>query len=399
MNLLRMIKGKKIRAGIIYISILLIILSAMNFSACDTRERIIKIGNQAVLTGEYKSFGEEQLVSMELAVSKISPVNIGGFDYKIEIVTKDDEGNPEKAFLTAREMVDQGVAVVIGSTFDGTTKVSIPVYGEYNIPLITPFAQKTDIVSGNNNFFRMIINNKQKIENIADFIINDIEPQKIIFIDNREEYSSDLMDFMEDLFYEQDREVLRRYSIKIGEDDLTVLAENLLIDEPDHIFFVARHNELALMIKEVRKLGLESRFITEALGMDESIFSFVDSSDLEGTIAIVPEPPSLAIYSEDPNAVNFWHDYNEMLDSLKEETSFSIDGPGEYAPYAYDAVFLVIEAMRRSNSILPEDFMTELKEISFDGVIGNIQFDSNGDRLDPPSTIFIIKDGVWARYN
>jgi len=399
MNLLRMIKGKKIRAGIIYISILLIILSAMNFSACDTRERIIKIGNQAVLTGEYKSFGEEQLVSMELAVSKISPVNIGGFDYKIEIVTKDDEGNPEKAFLTAREMVDQGVAVVIGSTFDGTTKVSIPVYGEYNIPLITPFAQKTDIVSGNNNFFRMIINNKQKIENIADFIINDIEPQKIIFIDNREEYSSDLMDFMEDLFYEQDREVLRRYSIKIGEDDLTVLAENLLIDEPDHIFFAARHNELALMIKEVRKLGLESRFITEALGMDESIFSYADSSDLEGTIAIVPEPPSLAIYSEDPDAVNFWHDYNEMLDSLKEETSFSIDGPGEYAPYAYDAVFLVIEAMRRSNSILPEDFMTELKEISFDGVIGNIQFDSNGDRLDPPSTIFIIKDGVWARYN
>jgi len=288
---------------------------------------------------------------------------------------------------------------VIGSTFDGTTKVSIPVYGEYNIPLITPFAQKTDIVSGNNNFFRMIINNKQKIENIADFIINDIEPQKIIFIDNREEYSSDLMDFMEDLFHEQDREVLRRYSIKIGEDDLTVLAENLLIDEPDHIFFAARHNELALMIKEVRKLGLESRFITEALGMDESIFSFADSSDLEGTIAIVPEPPSLAIYSEDPDAVNFWHDYNEMLDSLKEETSFSIDGPGEYAPYAYDAVFLVIEAMRRSNSILPEDFMTELKEISFDGVTGNIQFDSNGDRLDPPSTIFIIKDGVWARYN
>jgi len=399
MNLFRMIKGKKIRVGIIYISILMIILSAMNFSACDTRERIIKIGNQAVLTGEYKSFGEEQLVSMELAVSKISPVNIGGFDYKIEIVTKDDEGNPEKAFLTAREMVDQGVAVVIGSTFDGTTKVSIPVYGEYNIPLITPFAQKTDIVSGNNNFFRMIINNKQKIENIADFIINDIEPQKIIFIDNREEYSSDLMDFMEDLFHEQDREVLRRYSIKIGEDDLTVMAENLLIDEPDHIFFAARHNELALMIKEVRKLGLESRFITEALGMDESIFSFADSSDLEGTIAIVPEPPSLAIYSEDPDAVNFWHDYNEMLDSLKEETSFSIDGPGEYAPYAYDAVFLVIEAMRRSNSILPEDFMTELKEISFDGVIGNIQFDSNGDRLDPPSTIFIIKDGVWARYN
>ena len=399
MNLSGTINRKAIRSSIIIISIFMIILSAMNFSACDTRERIIKIGNQAVLSGQYKSFGEDQLVSMELAISKISPVSIGGFDYKIKLITKDDEGNPEKAFLIAREMVDQGAAAVIGSTFDGTTKVSIPVYGEYNIPIITPFAQKTDIALGDNNFFRMIINNKQKIENIADFIINDIEPEKIVFIDNREEYSSDLIDFMEELFSEQDKEVLRRYSIKTGEDDLTVLAENLLIDEPDYIFFAAKHNELALLIKEIRELGLESRFITETLGMDESIFSFADSSDLEGTIAIIPEPPSLAIYSEDQDAVNFWHDYNEMLDSLKEESSFSIDGPGEYAPYAYDAVLLVIEAMQRSNSVIPVDFMTELRGTSFNGVTGDIQFDSNGDRLDPPSTIFIIKDGVWARYN
>ncbi len=399
MNLSGTINRKAIRSSIIIISIFMIILSAMNFSACDTRERIIKIGNQAVLSGQYKSFGEDQLVSMELAISKISPVSIGGFDYKIKLITKDDEGNPEKAFLIAREMVDQGVVAVIGSTFDGTTKVSIPVYGEYNIPIITPFAQKIDIAAGSNNFFRMIINNKQKIENIADFIINDIEPEKIVFIDNREEYSSDLIDFMEELFSEQDKEVLRRYSIKTGEDDLTVLAENLLIDEPDYIFFAARHNELALLIKEIRELGLESRFITETLGMDESIFSFADYSDLEGTIAIIPEPPSLAIYSEDQDAVNFWHDYNEMLDSLKEESSFSIDGPGEYAPYAYDAVLLVIEAMQRSNSVIPVDFMTELRGTSFNGVTGDIQFDSNGDRLDPPSTIFIIKDGVWARYN
>ena len=399
MNLSGTTKRKAISSSIIIISIFLIILSAMNFSACDTRERIIKIGNQAVLAGQYKSFGEDQLVSMELAISKISPVSIGGFDYKIKLVTKDDEGNPEKAFLIAREMVDQGVAAVIGSTFDGTTKVSIPVYGEYNIPIITPFAQKIDIASGNNNFFRMIINNKQKIDNIADFIINDIEPQKIVLIDNREEYSSDLVDFMGELLIEQDKEILRRYSIRIGEDDLTVLAENLLIDDPDYIFFAARHNELALLIKEVRQLGLESRFITETLGMDESIFSFADSSDLEGTIAIIPEPPSLAIYSEDQDAVNFWHDYNEMLDSLKKESLFSIDGPGEYAPYAYDAVLLVIEAMQRSNSVIPVDFMTELRGTSFNGVTGDIQFDSNGDRLDPPSTIFIIKDGVWARYN
>ena len=70
--------------------------------SCDSREKIIKIGNQAVLSGEYKAFGEDQLVSLKLAVSELSPVRIGGFDYNIELITADDEGNPEKAFLSVK---------------------------------------------------------------------------------------------------------------------------------------------------------------------------------------------------------------------------------------------------------------------------------------------------------
>ena len=60
---------------------------------------------------------------------------------------------------------------------------------------------------------------------------------------------------------------------------------------------------------------------------------------------------------------------------------------------------LSIEAMKRSNSILPQDFIQELKATSYGGLTGNIEFDSNGNRVDPPSTVFIIRDGVWVRYN
>ena len=87
-------------------TVLILCSLPINFTACQTRDRIIKIGNQAVLSGEYRTFGEDQLVSIALAVSKLSPLRVGGFDYKIEIVTKDDEGNPEKAFLAAKEMID-----------------------------------------------------------------------------------------------------------------------------------------------------------------------------------------------------------------------------------------------------------------------------------------------------
>ena len=36
----------------------------------------------------------------------------------------------------------------------------------------------------------------------------------------------------------------------------------------------------------------------------------------------------------------------------------------------------------------------ELKKTSHDGIVGNIKFNSNGNRVEPPSTIFIIKNRV-----
>ena len=378
-------------------ALILVLILIFNFTACENREKVIKIGSQAVLSGEDKFFGEAQLVSLELAVSELSPVKIGGFDYRLDLVSKDDEGNAEKAFLIAQELVEENVAAVIGSTFNGTTKASIPVFAEFNIPIITTSAQGLDIAPGYSNFFRVIMNNKQRIENIVNFLNDELKPKKLVIIDNSEEYTTNLVDSMVEIFNDKKIAYLKRYTIKHDLNEYQVLAENLLIDEPDYIFFAANYGELADLITEVRNIGLSSQFVTEQLGMDESISLLADKELLEGLVAVIPEPPSLAKYSEDKKAVDFWRKYQDFVSKMKDR-SISKEGPGPYAPYCYDSFYLIIEAMKRSNSILPEDFMGELKKTSYDGIVGNIKFNSNGDRVDPPSTIFIMKNGDWVRY-
>jgi len=374
---------------------LLILIFSFNATACEPRERVIKIGNQTVLSGDYKFYGEDQLVSTRLAASEISPVKIGGFEYRIDVITKDDEGNVEKAFLVSQEMVEEHVVGVIGSTFNGTTEVSTPVYMEYNIPIITPSAQGTELSKIGDNFFRLIINNRQKVENIANFIKNEINPQRLILIDNREEYSVNLVDFMSEMLVDMEVNILNRYSVKVGSEDIDVLVENLLIDEPDVIFFCGQYDELAYFITKVRESGLASRFITEEKGMDDRINLLADEQYLEGLIAIVPQPPSLAKYSEDPRAIDFWRKYSDFVNKVE---NVDIDQPGPYAPYSYDALYVLVDAMKRANSILPDDYIEELRSTSYDGVIGHIEFDSNGDRVNPLSTVFIIKEGSWVRY-
>jgi branched-chain amino acid transport system substrate-binding protein len=397
MNIKKLLPSLFIRLFFLVLVAALLVSLCIDLTSCDYKRRVIKIGNQAVMSGEYESFGQDQLVSIMLAASKLSPMTIGGFDYEIEIVTKDDEGDPEKAFLVAQEMVKEEVAGVIGSTFNGTTEFSIPVYEEYGIPIISPSAQKAGLSAMGNNFFRLVINSRQKIENIASFIDGEIDPKSLVLMNNREEYSIELVDCLKEVLYDYGIETPEPMSVKIGEEDITDIAEYLLMEGPDAVFFCGDYRELASIMTAAEEVGLESTFMTETLGMDDGIFVSTDPQNLEGLLAIIPEPPSLARYSEDPKAVNFWYDFNEYLNEI-ESFDISIESPGQYAPYCYDSVFVLIEAMKNSNSILPNDYIDELKNISYNGVTGHIEFDSNGDIADPMSTVFVVKDGAWVRY-
>jgi len=384
----------------IYLSVTVLILTFfMTFStSCVQRERIIKIGSQNVLTGDFKYYGQDQLVSMNLAASEIAPVRVGGFDYKISIISRDDEGDAEKAFLVSQELVQEGVSGVIGSAFNATTKAAIPNYLEYSIPIITASAPGTDLNKAGSNFFRVIINNDQIVNNVSNFIVDELKPLKIVLIDDGKEYSVNFNSLLQVLLKDNTEnkiENIKTYSLKPETEDYALLSENILIDVPDLVFFCGDYSTLAKVVQGCRDIGVTSVFLAEKLSMDPGILQLVDQKYLEGLMAIVPQPPSLAMFSEDPKAVEFWRKYKDFAPNIK---GVEIEEPGEFAAYTYDAFYILIEAMKKANSTLPEDYITAIRETSYEGVTGKIEFDSNGNLKSPKSTVFIIKNGSWIRY-
>jgi branched-chain amino acid transport system substrate-binding protein len=383
----------------IYTCLFIMILAlSFNNAGCAQRERIIKIGSQNVLSGEFKYYGQEQLVSINLAAKELAPVSVGGFNYKISVVSKDDEGNAEKAYLVSQEMIQENVSGVIGSTFNATTKAALPNYQEFNIPMISTSASGTDFSKNGTNFFRVIINNDQVVENTAGFIVSQYKPEKMVVINDGSEYSVNFIDYLEkslSSISSQKINIFKKYSINSENEDYKLLAENLLIDDCELIFFCGEYQILAKIIDASRKAGVLSSFLTEKLGMDEGITQLTDAKYLEGLMAVVPEPPSLSMFSEDPKAVEFWRKFKDLAPQIK---GVEISEPGKFAPYAYDAFYMIIEAMKKANSTLPEDYIDVLRNLSYDGVTGHIEFDSNGNLKNPQSTIFIIKNGTWVRF-
>jgi branched-chain amino acid transport system substrate-binding protein len=59
------------------------------------------------------------------------------------------------------------------------------------------------------------------------------------------------------------------------------------------------------------------------------------------------------------------------------------------APFAYDAVYIVVDAMKRANSTDPAKILAAMPATSFTGVLGKTQFDNKGD----------LQQGMISLYN
>ncbi|KAJ3472257.1 hypothetical protein NLI96_g13382 [Meripilus lineatus] len=60
-----------------------------------------------------------------------------------------------------------------------------------------------------------------------------------------------------------------------------------------------------------------------------------------------------------------------------------------YAPFTYDAVYIIVDAMKRANSTDPAKILAAMPTTDYKGVIGETTFDSKGD----------LKHGVISLYN
>jgi branched-chain amino acid transport system substrate-binding protein len=67
-----------------------------------------------------------------------------------------------------------------------------------------------------------------------------------------------------------------------------------------------------------------------------------------------------------------------------------------YAPYAYDAAHVMVDAMMKAGSAEPAKYLTELPKTDYQGVTGHIRFDAKGDLTGGAITLYKVQDGKWT---
>ncbi len=345
--------------------------------------RLVRIGHVGPLTGPMAHLGHDNENGVKLAIEEANAagVIIGGEKIRFEMVSKDDEGRPQKGTAVARKIVNAKVAGVIGHLNSDTTTAASKIYFDAGIAQISPSATGVDYTNKDyKTAFRVLANDAQQGVVLGRFAVKTLKAVNIAVIDDRSAYGKGLVDQFEHTAKAAGGDVIIREFTDTTKTDFTAILTRIKAMDPDLVFCGCLDSQTGPMMKQFRNLGLAVTFLSGDGSRTEQFLTLAGDS-AEGAYASSPGVP----LEKMPGGPAFTEKYR---DAFKQEIQL-------YAPYAYDATNALIAAIMQAASIDPEVYLPVLANIEHAGVSGNIRFDEKGDNKASSISLYKVANGQW----
>ena len=361
------------------LSIVLVAAAGALVACGEQKSSEIRIGHVAPLTGGIAHLGKDNENGARLAVDQANQakVQIGGQTVTFALVSEDDQADPKVGATVAQKLVDAKVAGVVGHLNSGTSIPASPIYNQAGVPVISGSATNPKLTEqGFKNQFRIVGRDDQQGPAIASYLAGEKKPKLVAVIDDATAYGEGIANEVEKTLKAANIEVLPREKGTDKTTDWKAVLTKLRGRSPDAVFYGGMDATGGPLLKQGRELGIKA------------VFSFGDGACTDKMKELAGEAAEGLLCSQagiPPQAAS-----KPFLDAYKK--AFNTD-PILYSPFTFDAVNLLIEAMKKADSAEPSKYLPALQKISFNGATGSISFDDKGDRKDAEITIFTMKGG------
>jgi branched-chain amino acid transport system substrate-binding protein len=342
----------------------------------------VRIGQVSPLTGPQAHLGRDNDNGARLALDEINAkgLMIGGKKVTLELKSEDDGADPKTATTVAQKLVDEGVAGVIGHLNSGATIPASKIYSDNGIPQISPSATAVAYTAaGYKTAYRVMTNDAQQGSVLGNYAVTRLGAKKIAIIDDRTAYGQGLADEVEKAAKAAGGEVVAREYTSDHATDFMAILTSIKGKAPDLVFFGGMDPQAAPMIRQMKQLGMTAKFLGGD-GTQTPKFVELAGADAEGALASNPGLPLDAMPGGRAFKTKFETRYGKIQN---------------YSPYAYDAVYVLIEAMKHANSSEPAKYLVELPKTDYQGVTGRVRFDAKGDITGGAVTLYQVKNGKW----
>ena len=351
-----------------------------------------KFGSIGPLTGGAAAYGNAVANSIELAVAEIN-ANGGINGYQVECRGEDDELNAEKSVNAYNTLKDWGMQFLIGSTTSACSLAVSENTHEDNMFQLTPSASAADCVAYD-NVFRVCFSDPNQGLASAQYIgAHKLATKVGVIYDSSDVYSSGIYQTFAQEAPNQGFEVVSAEAFTADNNtDFSVQLQKAKDAGADLVFLPIYYKDASLILTQANTMGYDPTFFgVDGLDGILSVENF-DTALAEGVMLLTP----FAADATDDLTVNFVKNYKEKYG----------DTPNQFAADAYDAVFILKQALESKNatpdmstSDLCEALKSAMTEIEASGLTSTkMTWDASGEPNKEPKAV-VIKDGAYVSAN
>ncbi len=345
-------------------------------------ELVVKIGHVAPLTGPQAHLGKDNENGARMAIDELNAkgLEIGGAKVKLELVPEDDQADPKQGTIVAQKLVDAKVNGVVGHLNSGTTIPASKIYSDAGLPQISGSATNPKYTQqGFATTFRVMANDVQQGKVLGEYAAKQMAGKSVAIIDDRTAYGQGLADEFEKGAIAAGAKFVTREFTNDKATDFAAILTKIKSKKADVIFYGGMDAQGGPMTKQMKSLGVKAKYLSGDGSCTPEYIKLAGEAS-EGQYCSLPGVP----LDQMPGGKAFGDAFSAKYGQIQ-----------LYAPYVYDATMVMVDAMKRANSVEPAKYLPEVGKTAYQGVTAKIAFDEKGDLKGGAISLYQVKGGKW----
>ncbi|AMP03440.1 receptor ligand binding region family protein [Collimonas pratensis] len=357
-------------------------------ASAHAQEQVVKIAHVGPITGPIAHIGKDNENGARMAIEalNVQGITLDGKKTRFVLVAEDDASDPKQATAVAQKLVDAKVAGVIGHVNSGTSIPASKIYYDAGIPQISPSTTSAKYTQqGFNTTFRVVANDSQLGGALGRYAANTLHAKTAAVIDDRTAYGQGLAEEFSKAAKAAGMTIVSSQFTNDKATDFNAILTSFKAKKPDVVFFGGLDAGAGPMLRQMRALGIKAKF----MGGDA-----ICTSDL-------PKLAGDGISNDQVICAEAGGVEEAARKGLNDfRTAYKIKYGKDvviYAPYTYDALMTMADAMQKAKSADPKKYLPELAKIQHKGVTGMIAFDPKGDIKDGTITLYTYRGAMRSQ--
>ncbi|HZU85985.1 MAG TPA: substrate-binding domain-containing protein [Anaerolineaceae bacterium] len=344
---------------------------------------VLKIGQVTMLSGSMALYGQQQVEGFRLGLIYASGGKTDAegrpviANRPVEVITRDDEGNPEKSAQIARELIEkEGVEILQGSVASAATLAISPIALEYKTILMVDPAASTLITGAyfNPYVFRTSRTNYDDVLVIAKYLVENAGTKFAhLGVDNAfGQGSGTALKYAVGKF---GGEVIKEVYAPLDTTDFTPYIQEVMSSDAQVLFLTWSGVGYVQLFDQLQEAGAADQMVIATGYGDNASFAAVFGAAI-GQIGL-----NVYHYTVPTNPINDWLVAQHMKDN-------NGTPPDLFTAGGFAAAIALSEALKITNGDATGDVMiTALEGLTFEGPKGTYHIRPEDHVCEQPMNI------------